>query len=364
MRLLRPGLVSLAYASALALGGLCFHSSIAPAAVQSAITAAPLKKASPLSIKARHRHRKHRHRVKREREQPPELEKRPKAPERAAPQPSPPEAAKEASKPAEPMGPPPPPPAWTAAEIEAAKIDCDRRLSGLHALHARVDPIKEGACGSAAPIRLEGFESERAPDAYFMPAPLLSCKMAEALRRWFDDVVQRKAKAYLHATIVRIRTVSDYDCRPRYDDPAQRISQHAFANALDIAEFITAKGERIAVDDAWNADDERAAFLRDIHGGACEIFGTTLGPEANEAHRNHFHLDMIERRRLLCDFTPAQARAQEAARKAVVPASAPAPQTVLGGGKPADAKAETPVPAAGPLEPQRVSKWRLRRRRR
>jgi len=40
----------------------------------------------------------------------------------------------------------------------------------------------------------------------------------------------------------------------------------------------------------------RQAFLRRIHAGACRHFGTVLGPEANEAHRNHFHLDMAERK--------------------------------------------------------------------
>jgi hypothetical protein len=37
-------------------------------------------------------------------------------------------------------------------------------------------------------------------------------------------------------------------------------------------------------------------FLREAHASACRVFGTTLGPEANEAHRNHFHLDMAERK--------------------------------------------------------------------
>ncbi len=256
------------------------------------------------------------------------------------------------------MGPPPPPTSWTAAEVEAGRADCGRRLSGLNVLYDALDPIKDGACGLPAPIRLHGFESARAPDLAFIPAPAISCKMTEALRRWFDAVVQPKAKAYLHAAIVRMRTLSDYDCRSRYDDPAQRLSQHAFANALDIGEFITAKGEHIAIEEAWNAGDERAAFLRDIHAGACEIFGTTLGPEANEAHRNHFHLDMTERRRPLCDFTPEQVRARELAKKAVVPASAPAPQP------PAGAKAEPPVPAAEAAEPRSVSRGRRRRRHR
>jgi hypothetical protein len=31
-----------------------------------------------------------------------------------------------------------------------------------------------------------------------------------------------------------------------------------------------------------------AAFLRDVHAGVCRIFGTVLGPEANEAHRNPY----------------------------------------------------------------------------
>ena len=40
----------------------------------------------------------------------------------------------------------------------------------------------------------------------------------------------------------------------------------------------------------------KAEFLRHVHAAACKIFGTTLGPEANEAHRNHFHIDMAFRR--------------------------------------------------------------------
>lgn len=38
-------------------------------------------------------------------------------------------------------------------------------------------------------------------------------------------------------------------------------------------------------------------FLKRIHADACKYFGTVLGPEANEAHRDHFHFDMAPRRR-------------------------------------------------------------------
>ena len=39
-----------------------------------------------------------------------------------------------------------------------------------------------------------------------------------------------------------------------------------------------------------------ALFLRAVHGGACNEFGTVLGPEANDPHRDHFHLDLTPRR--------------------------------------------------------------------
>lgn len=40
-----------------------------------------------------------------------------------------------------------------------------------------------------------------------------------------------------------------------------------------------------------------ARFLREAHTSACRIFGTVLGPEANKAHLNHFHIDLAERNR-------------------------------------------------------------------
>ena len=39
-----------------------------------------------------------------------------------------------------------------------------------------------------------------------------------------------------------------------------------------------------------------ATFLKRLHHGACSVFATVLGPEANEAHRDHFHLDMKDRK--------------------------------------------------------------------
>ena len=43
--------------------------------------------------------------------------------------------------------------------------------------------------------------------------------------------------------------------------------------------------------------DAKSDFVRTVHDEACNTFGTVLGPEANEAHKDHFHLDMKARRR-------------------------------------------------------------------
>jgi hypothetical protein len=52
----------------------------------------------------------------------------------------------------------------------------------------------------------------------------------------------------------------------------------------------------VASVDLKPATTKEAAFLKRLHGGSCTVFATVLGPEANEAHRDHFHLDMKERR--------------------------------------------------------------------
>jgi hypothetical protein len=53
-----------------------------------------------------------------------------------------------------------------------------------------------------------------------------------------------------------------------------------------------------------SADDSgiaaEANFLRLAHDGGCKIFSTVLGPEANDAHRTHLHLDLQERKTSVC----------------------------------------------------------------
>lgn len=58
-------------------------------------------------------------------------------------------------------------------------------------------------------------------------------------------------------------------------------------------------GDARPIRDAEQVDGtstSKARFLRRMHASACSMFGTVLGPEANEAHRDHLHLDLAPRK--------------------------------------------------------------------
>jgi hypothetical protein len=320
---------------------------------------------------------------------------------------------------------PPPPDVWTTAEIDAAKVRCAAALKGLDAVVTPEPPIKEGSCGTPAPIRLSRLGS-----VTFTPAALINCGMLAPLNTWITKDLQPAAQRQLGGKIAKIEVMSDYSCRTAFGRVGKKLSQHAYVDALDIRGFVTANGQEVAVLSGWGVtnrdiaaaaaaakakeeklaqaqadavnaqrdnlrdgkpgaseapaptatapslgtpgtglvkstraggidkvtvilsgsgkkpaavarlggpDDKllaeaekknrksltqgaektaalspdllaapptgpRARFLREAHAGACRIFGTTLGPEANEAHRNHFHVDMAERKvKNICD---------------------------------------------------------------
>ncbi len=68
-------------------------------------------------------------------------------------------------------------------------------------------------------------------------------------------------------------------------------SQHAYANAADIAGFTLADGRHIDILTHWGAGTAEGRFLRQAHAAACRYFRAVLGPAYNAAHRDHFHLD-------------------------------------------------------------------------
>jgi hypothetical protein len=187
--------------------------------------------------------------------------------------------------------------------------------------------------------------------------------MVAALDRWLRDSVQTAAREAFSSPVSKI-IGSSYACRNVYNRPDGHLSQHAFANAIDLPMFVLADGRKIDVTHGWgptqrdliaaakakkaapsttgsvtqqktekntkeattevvkvstaaasnsattaspspaSADNSgpaaEAKFLRLAHAGGCKIFSTVLGPEANDAHRSHLHMDLQDRKTSVC----------------------------------------------------------------
>lgn len=124
----------------------------------------------------------------------------------------------------------------------------------------------------------------------------LSCRAALSLAMWERHVLQPVAQMHLGQAVVRIEHLGSYACRNLYGLDDRRRSQHATADALDIAGFVFADGRRIRVLRDWSvpeAGGESAPsdFLVAVRDGACRYFDAVLGPDYNQAHADHFHFD-------------------------------------------------------------------------
>ena len=130
----------------------------------------------------------------------------------------------------------------------------------------------------------------------FVPRDLVtSCPVAAALHLWERDTVQPAALRLLGERIAAIDHYGSYSCRRIGSGSEGAYSEHATANAVDIAAFRTASGRRISVKRDWPDSDAEAAFLREVRDGACTLFATVLSPDYNAAHADHLPFDQARR---------------------------------------------------------------------
>jgi hypothetical protein len=122
-----------------------------------------------------------------------------------------------------------------------------------------------------------------------------SCPVAASMALWEWHVVQPAALEHFGTRVAAIDHFGSYSCRRLYGRTDGGWSEHATANAIDVAGFRLEDGSRISVLGDWHGDGARAAFLRDVRDGACRLFATVLSPDYNQAHRDHFHFDQAER---------------------------------------------------------------------
>jgi hypothetical protein len=121
----------------------------------------------------------------------------------------------------------------------------------------------------------------------------MTCPAARQFARWAREAVQPAASRWLRSPVRRIETFGSYGCRTVNSQPGARLSEHAFANAVDVSAFLLANGRRVTVAEGWNGDDLAVRrFLRDVHQAGCRRFAIGLGPDSDAFHYNHFHFDM------------------------------------------------------------------------
>ena len=118
----------------------------------------------------------------------------------------------------------------------------------------------------------------------------MSCSVTAALYIWERHVMIPNAERYLGSPVDQIVTFGSYACRNVAG--SSRRSEHAMANAIDVAAFKLANGRTIDVRSNWGKDTPEGKFLKKVHSGACRLFSVTLGPDYNAAHADHFHFDM------------------------------------------------------------------------
>lgn len=170
---------------------------------------------------------------------------------------------------------------------------CRALLDRAGVRYALLPPVRRGACGYDDGVRLLPGGARHAA---YAPAGLgTSCAVAASMAVWEWQVVQPEAQTLLGSPVVSVEHFGSYNCRRIA--VAAGWSEHATADAIDIAGFRLADGRRITVARDWAGQGPEATFLHRARNGACRLFATTLSPDYNAAHRDHLHLDHAERGR-------------------------------------------------------------------
>ncbi len=177
--------------------------------------------------------------------------------------------------------------------VSAMKNDlaaCEAALSAAGVTFKQVPAVKEGACGYNDAIEVKASLAELTPNPGAPDKLPMTCDLAARLHMWERHVVIPAAEKYLGSPVKEIKAFGTFQCRTVAG--MERLSEHSFAKAADIASFVLADGREISVLDDYFAKDAKGDFLREVRQRACDLFDVTLGPDYNADHANHFHLDV------------------------------------------------------------------------
>jgi hypothetical protein len=187
---------------------------------------------------------------------------------------------------------------WDANIVASERQACAGLLKGMDLDYQGMAPLGEdGGCGAPAPILIREIAG-----VAIKPPMEATCDLAASLHGWITSSLQPAARAQLGADPSLIENASAYVCRRRNNQATGKLSEHARANALDIARIRFTGGGSTSVAGDWSGVlgslgvSAKAAFLAQIRRDACIRFTTVLGPGSDSFHKDHFHIDMARRR--------------------------------------------------------------------
>jgi hypothetical protein len=197
---------------------------------------------------------------------------------------------------------------WHPEDLPWTKLDLSRpvgaftgrQLTALRGGQCRMLLADVGIRFAALPVRAEGPHCGYDDAVRLLPggaaaidlrpaAPAASCRLAASLALWEREVVQPAALARFGHRVAAIDHFGTYNCR-RIAGSAS-MSEHARADAIDVAGFRLDDGRLISVAADWRDRGAKGRFLHQVRDGACRLFALTLSPDYNATHRDHLHLD-------------------------------------------------------------------------
>jgi len=130
----------------------------------------------------------------------------------------------------------------------------------------------------------------------YLPPARVNCAFALRLSR-FEKIVQEEARSIMRGPVRSVEQLGTYNCRNMAAYP-DLVSEHSFANAIDISAFVFQGGRRVSVERDWvraerPAGSSAALFLRRVTRRLFDehVFSVVLTPSFDRHHRNHLHLD-------------------------------------------------------------------------
>nr|WP_231489693.1 extensin family protein [Halomonas saliphila] len=179
---------------------------------------------------------------------------------------------------------------WKLRRLDDDPEGCLAALGTAPGDELRITPLEDHEPVAGCP--LENVVRVQRAGVTFNASFVASCPLALAWALYERHRLQPTAEAHFGSRVSRVDHYGSFACRAVNGREDERQSEHATAEALDVATFHLADGREVSLRRHWDDEGTRGDFLRAARDGACDLFGNVLGPDYNQAHADHFHFGM------------------------------------------------------------------------